>query len=90
MAEISLILTASAAGSPATAVPWPTAAPVSSIPPATITSLLALREQIGTAFTYVTLKAAPLEFTGIYRPVLTQEGKAGTIVGPAFAVQPAS
>jgi hypothetical protein len=47
-------------------------------------------ELIGTAFTYVTLKAGPLEIDGIYRPVLTQEGKAGTTIGPAFAVQPAS
>ncbi len=45
-------------------------------------------ELIGTAFTYVTLKAGPLEFAGIYRPVLTQEGKADTVKGPAFAVQP--
>jgi len=43
----------------------------------------------GTAFTYVTVKADPLELTGIYRPVLTQEGKASKTIGPAFAVQPA-
>lgn len=47
-------------------------------------------ELIGTAFTYVTLKAGPLQIDGIYRPVLMQEGKPGTTVGPAFAVQPAS
>jgi len=46
-------------------------------------------ELIGTAFTYVTVKADPLELTGIYRPVLTQEGKASKTIGPAFAVQPA-
>lgn len=47
-------------------------------------------ELIGTAFTYVTLKTAPLELTGIYRPVLSQEGKAAKVIGPAFAVQPPS
>jgi hypothetical protein len=46
-------------------------------------------ELIGTAFTYVTLKAKSLEFRGIYRPVVQEAGKPGAVVGPAFAVQPA-
>lgn len=46
-------------------------------------------ELIGTAFTYVTVKAGPLEFVGIYRPVLTQESSSVKTIGPAFAVQPA-
>jgi phospholipase A1 len=44
-------------------------------------------ELTGAAFTYVTLKTGPIDIVGIYRPVLTQEGKPGEVVGPAFAVQ---
>jgi hypothetical protein len=47
-------------------------------------------ELSGPAFTYVNLKADPLETRGIYRPVLEQDGKPGQIIGPAFAVQEAS
>ena len=47
-------------------------------------------ELIGPSFTYVTLKAGPMEIDGIYRPVTMQEGKAGATVGPAFAVQATS
>lgn len=44
-------------------------------------------EFIGAAFTYVTLKTAPIEYPGIYRPVLAEDGKEKKVTGPSFAVQ---
>jgi hypothetical protein len=47
-------------------------------------------ELTGTSFTYVNLKTGPIDIRGIYRPLLRQEGSAAAVVGPAFAVQPAT
>ena len=44
-------------------------------------------ELIGAAFTYVTLKIEPIEYPGIYRPVLAEDGKEKRVTGPSFAVQ---
>jgi pimeloyl-ACP methyl ester carboxylesterase len=49
-----------------------------------------LVELAGVGFTHVNLKAPAIKITGIYRPVLRQGGGAADIVGPAFAVQPAT
>jgi hypothetical protein len=46
-------------------------------------------ELAGAAFTYVKLKSPPISVTGVYRPVLHQDGGAADVVGPAFAVQAA-
>jgi len=44
-------------------------------------------ELTGRGFSYVNVKADPLEVRGIYRPVLEDKGNPARITGPAFAVQ---
>src|SRR5262249_32800456 len=44
---------------------------------------------VGAGFTYINVKAEPLEIKGVYRPVLTNHANDQRIVGPAFAAQPA-